>query len=80
LVELKKKFGRENNKLTKVAEIKQVKLDSYTIDKFVQVFKHIVKSSRYKKQTLIKKFKRDMNSAIRQKLMETEYLSKSIEQ
>ena len=65
MTELKKKFREENNKLTKVVELKQVELGFQTIDKFAQVFKHIVKDNEYKKQVLIKKFKRGIDSTIR---------------
>ena len=48
LAELKKEFGRENDKSAKVAELKKAEQDPQTMDKFVQMFKHVVKNGRYK--------------------------------
>ena len=69
LAELKKEFGREDDKLAKVVELKQ---GPQTMDKFFQMFRHIVKNNRYKSWVLVEEFKRNINSTIKQKLMETE--------
>lgn len=34
-IQRKKKFSRKDDKLTKIAKLKQTEQDSYTIDKFV---------------------------------------------
>ena len=69
LAELKKEFGREDDKLAKVVELKQ---GPQTMDKFFQMFRYIVKNNRYKSWVLVEEFKRNINSTIKQKLMETE--------
>jgi len=46
----------------KVVELKQVEQDSWNIDEFVQM---LVRGSDYEGWTLIEKFKKGMNSAIR---------------
>ena len=69
LAELKKEFGRKDDKLAKVVELKQ---GPQTMDKFFQMFRHIVKNNRYKSWVLVEEFKRNINSTIKQKLMETE--------
>jgi len=48
LAELKKEFGREDDKLAKVAELKKAEQGPQTMDKFVQMFRHVVKNNRYK--------------------------------
>lgn len=45
LADLKKEFGREDDKLAKVVELKQ---GPQTMDKFFQMFRYIVKNNRYK--------------------------------
>ena len=80
LVALKRKFGKGDNKLAKVTELKQVKQDSQIINKFIQIFKWVVRDNRYEDQILVKEFKREINRAIRYKLMKTEYFPKDIKQ
>lgn len=53
LSDLKEEFGRGNNKMIKVAELKKVKQRSRTIDKFVQEFMQAVRESKYKRRLLI---------------------------
>ena len=65
LVVLKKEFERGDNKQAKIAEFKQLKQDSYTINKFVQIFRKVARESKYKKRTLVEKFEREINSTIR---------------
>ena len=78
LSDLKKEFGRENNKMIKVAELKKVEQGSRTIEKFVQEFKQEVKESKYKRRLLIEYFKNGMDKMIRRKLIEAERSPKSI--
>ena len=65
LTELKKKFGKEDNELTKIVKLKQGEQDLQTMNKFIWIFKHTIRGSKYKKQALIEEFKRDINSTIR---------------
>ena len=60
----------------KVAELKQVEQDPWNINKFIQM---LARRSDYEGWTLIEKFKKGMNSAIRWKLMEAEQSPRSIE-
>jgi len=50
------------------------------MEEFVQDFKRVARGIGYKGHPLIKKFKRGMNRAIRQKLMKAKYQPNSIEQ
>ena len=55
-------------------------LTELKIKEFVQEFRRIARKSRYKKQVLVKKFKREMNEVIRRKLIEVERPPRSIDQ
>ncbi len=57
LSNLKKEFGRRNNKMMKVAELKKVEQMSKIIEKFVQEFRRVAKSSVYKERLLVEEFK-----------------------
>jgi len=72
LLELKKKFGRENEELVKVAKLKRVEQGRRTTEEFMQEFKRTVRESRYKRRVLVEEFKREMNRVIKRKLMEAE--------
>ena len=50
------------------------------MEEFIQEFKRAVRESRYKGRPLVEEFKREMNRAIRRKLMEAENQPGSIEQ
>ena len=54
LVELKRVFSGEDNKLAKVVELKQ---ESWLMEEFVQKFKGKYRSSSYEDQALIEEFK-----------------------
>ena len=71
LTELKKEFGREDNELAKIAKLKKTEQGPQTIDKSVQIFRYAVKNSRYKSWVLVEKFKRKINSTIKQNLIKT---------
>ena len=79
LVNLKREFSEWNNETMKVVELKKVKQENKTMEKFVQKFKIAVRESSYEKRSLVKEFKREMNETIRRKLIETERLPKNIE-
>ena len=53
LLDLKEEFGRGNNKMIKVAELKKVEQRSRTTEKFVQEFRQAVRESKYKGRPLI---------------------------
>jgi len=62
--DLKKEFGGGNNKIIKIAELKKVKQENRTIEEFMQEFKRVSKSSKYKERSLMKEFKQGMNGII----------------
>ena len=64
LVDLKKKFGRGDDKIIKVAELKKVEQKSKMIEEFVQEFRRAARGKRYKRRLLVDEFKRDMNGVI----------------
>jgi len=70
LTALKREFGKEDNKSTRVAELKQLKQGPCTMDKFVQMFRRVARGSGYKRRALIEEFKRRINSNIGYKLIE----------
>ena len=47
-----------------MAELKKIKQRSKAIKKFVQKFKRVVRKNKYKRQLLVKKFKRSINRVI----------------
>ena len=69
---VKKEFGRGDEELVKVVELKRIKQGDQSMEEFVQDFKRVARDSKYKRQPLIKKIKRGMNGTIRRKLMEAE--------
>ena len=80
LSDLKEGFGREDDKIMKVAELKKVKQGNKTIEEFVQEFRRVARGSEYKRRLLVEEFKREMNGITRRKLIEVERPSGSIEQ
>ena len=80
LAELKKEFGEGDKEAVKVVELKKLEQGGRTMEEFMQEFKRAARESRYERRPLIEKFKREMNGAIRRKLMEAENQPGSIEQ
>ena len=80
LVDLKKKFEGEDNKMMKMAKLKKVEQRNRIIEEFVQEFKRTARDNRYKGRLLVEKFKREINEVIRKKLIETKWPPRSIEQ
>ena len=79
LLKLKKKF-RRNEKLVEVAELKKIKQEKRTIEKFIWEFRSAAKESKYERKALVEEFKKEINRVIRRKLIETERMPMSIEQ
>ena len=79
LAAIKKEFGKGEEELVKVAELKRLEQRGRMMKEFVQEFKRAARESRYKGKPLIEEFKREMNRIIRRKLMETEMPLTSIE-
>ena len=79
LLEIKREFGGEDEESVKVAKLKKIEQRSRTIEKFVQEFKRVARSSKYKRCPLIEEFKWGMNVMIKRRLMEAENQPSSIE-
>ena len=80
LISLKKEFGRREEKLVKVAELRKLEQGGRTMEEFVQEFKRAARGSGYKRRPLVEEFKMGMNGEIRRKLMKVENRPASIEQ
>jgi len=76
LADLKKKFGKEDNKTMKVTELKRIEKESREMEEFIQEFIRVARGSGYEERPLVKEFKRGMNGVIRRKLMKAEHFQK----
>ena len=76
---LKKKFGRGEEELVKVVELRRMEQGGKTMEEYVQEFKRTARGSGYERRPLIEEFKRGINGGIRRKLMEMENPPTSIE-
>ena len=72
LIELRKEFEGEDEKVVKVAELKQLEQGGKTIEEFVQKFRRVTRESKYKRKLLIEEFKYGINDTIQQILIESE--------
>jgi len=80
LVDMKRRFRREDDETIKVVELKEVKQGCKTIEKFIQEFRKAIRDSSYEERPLVEEFKRGINRVIRRKPMEIEKPPRSIEQ
>ena len=80
LSSLKKEFGGGEKELVKVAKLRKLEQGERTMEEFVQEFKRAARGSGYERRPLIEEFKREMNRAIRRKLIEAKNQPGSIEQ
>jgi len=64
LADLRKEFGREDEKAVKVAELKMLEQESKTIEEFIQEFRRAAKRSSYEGRPLVEEFKQGMNEMI----------------
>ena len=65
-------FGETSEEKRKIEQLRTIKQERRTCDKYVQEFKKVAKGSSYEGRPLIKEFKRGLNRAIRRKLAKTE--------
>ena len=72
LVNIRKKFGKGDEELVKVAELKKLEQEEKIIKEFVQEFREAARESRYEGRPLVKEFKRGINTTICWRLMESE--------
>ena len=63
----------------KVAELQKLKQGNKTMKEFIQKFRRAARGSGYEEHPLIQEFKREMNGAIRRKLMEAEHQPETME-
>ena len=80
LVDIRKKFGRRDEELVKVAELKRLEQREKIMEEFVQEFRRAARGSGYERRLLVKEFKREINVTICQRLIESEWLPSLIEQ
>ena len=80
LSNLKKEFGGEEKESVKAAKLRKLEQEGRTIEEFMQEFKRTARGSRYKRRSLVEKFKRGINRVIRRKLIEAKNQPGSIEQ
>jgi len=72
LTDIKKEFGGEDEKATKIAELRRLEQGEKTIEEFVQEFRKVARGSEYEGRPLVEEFKKKMNRVIRKKLIEAE--------
>ena len=80
LTSLRKEFGEGEEESVKVVELRKMEQGGRMMEKFIQEFKRAARGSGYEGRLLVEEFKREMNGAIRRKLMEAEHQLSSIEQ
>jgi len=61
LADLKKEFGKGDEKTVKVVELKRLEQEGRIIEKFVQKFRRVARDNRYEERLLVEEFKREMN-------------------
>ena len=72
LADIRKEFKGGNEESINIAELKRLEQESKMMEEFLQEFRRAARNSRYKRRLLVEEFKREMNGAIRQNLMEVE--------
>jgi len=64
LVDIRKKFSREDKESVKVVELKKLEQGGKTMDEYVQELKRVARGSSYKGRLLVEEFKQGINSMI----------------
>ena len=64
LADLKKEFGKGDEKTVKVVKLKRLEQGGRIIEKFVQKFRRVARDNRYEERLLVEEFKREMNRVI----------------
>jgi len=65
-------FGKTLEEERKIEQLRTIKQEGRTCDKYIQEFKKITRRSGYEGRPLIEEFKRRLNKAIRRKLAKAE--------
>ena len=77
---MRNEFGKTGEEERKVEQLRTIEQEGRMYNKYVQEFKKIARGSGYKRQSLIKEFKRGLNRGIRRKLAKAESPPSSIEE
>ena len=80
LADIRKEFGRGDEELVKVVELKRLEQRGKMMEEFVQKFRRAARRSMYEKRPLVEELKRGINTTIRRRLIESEQQSGSIKQ
>jgi len=75
---IRNNFGETSEEERKIEQLRTIKQEGRTCDKYVQEFKKVARESGYEGRPLIKEFKRGLNEAIRRKLAKAEELPTTI--
>ena len=65
-------FGKTSEEERKIEQLRTIKQEERTYDKYIQEFKKVARGSGYERRPFIKEFKRELNGSIRRKLAEVE--------
>jgi len=75
---IRNNFGETSEEERKIEQLRTIKQEGRTCDKYVQEFKKVARESSYEGRPLIKEFKRGLNEAIRRKLAKAKELPTTI--
>ena len=66
-IKMKEEFGKFDEELRKVDELRLLEQKGQTCNEYVQVFKKVLRGSSYEGRPLIEEFKRGLNGNIRRR-------------
>ena len=67
-------FGETSEEKRKIEQLRTIKQEEKTCNKYIQEFKKVARGSSYERRPLIEEFKKELNGSIRRKLVEAEEL------
>jgi len=67
-------FGETSEEKRKIEQLRTIKQEEKTCNKYMQEFKKVARESSYERRPLIEEFKKELNRSIRRKLVEAEEL------
>jgi len=67
-------FGETLEEKRKIEQLRTIKQEEKTCNKYMQEFKKVARESSYERRPLIEEFKKELNRSIRRKLVEAEEL------
>jgi len=77
---IRNKFRKTSEEERKIEQLRIIEQGGRTCDEYMQEFKKVTRGSSYERRPLIKEFKKELNGAIRRKLVEAEELPTTIEE